>query len=63
MMPSDFIDWRTLGALTSRKIIDVEFQDLFLAILSMDSYNQGYDARIADGDENDPDGLGQVYVR
>ena len=32
--------------------------ELFLAILSMDSYNRGYDAGISDGDANDPDGLG-----
>ncbi|MBH1974060.1 MAG: hypothetical protein I8H94_03185 [Rhodobacteraceae bacterium] len=33
-------------------------KDLYLAILSMDSYNRGYGAGIADGGENDPDGLG-----
>ena len=34
-------------------------QDLFLAILSMDAYNRGNGAGIADGDANDPDGLGE----
>ncbi|WP_447971535.1 calcium-binding protein [Nitrospira sp. M1] len=33
-------------------------RDLFLAILSMDSYNRGYNAGINDGGANDPDGLG-----
>jgi hypothetical protein len=34
-------------------------KDLFLAILSMDSYNRGYGAGIADNGANDPDGLGE----
>lgn len=33
-------------------------KDLFLAILAMDSYNQGYGAEISDDGANDPDGLG-----
>jgi hypothetical protein len=33
-------------------------KDLFLAILSMDAYNRGYGAGIADGDDSDLDGLG-----
>jgi hypothetical protein len=33
-------------------------KDLFLAILAMDSYNRGYNAGIADGGQDDPDGLG-----
>ncbi len=35
-------------------------KDLFLAILSMDSYNRGYGAGLADGGDNDPDGLGET---
>ncbi|GJL61950.1 MAG: hypothetical protein NPIRA04_06040 [Nitrospirales bacterium] len=35
-------------------------RDLFLAILSMDSYNRGYKAGINDGGPNDPDGLGRL---
>lgn len=41
-------------------------KDLFLAILSMDSYNRGYNAGISDGegatdeDGNDADGLGEA---
>ena len=35
-------------------------KDLFLAILSMDSYNRGYEAGIADGGNGDPDGLGET---
>ena len=35
-------------------------KDLFLAILAMDSYNRGYGAGIADGDQNDTDGLGEA---
>lgn len=34
-------------------------KELFLAILSMDAYNRGYKAGIADGTV-DPDGLGEV---
>lgn len=34
-------------------------KELFLALLSMDAYNRGYGAGIADGDANDPDGLGE----
>ncbi len=33
--------------------------DLLLAILSMDAYNRGYGAALADGGEGDPDGLGE----
>lgn len=33
-------------------------KDLFLAILSMDSYNRGYGAGINDSANNDQDGLG-----
>lgn len=32
-------------------------KDLFLAILSMDSYNRGYGAGLAENGQNDPDGL------
>ena len=35
-------------------------KDLFLAILSMDSYNRGYGAGLSDGGVNDPDGLGET---
>jgi len=35
-------------------------KDLFLAILSMDSYNRGYDAGIMNDGSNDPDGLGDA---
>lgn len=35
-------------------------KELFLAILSMDAYNRGYGAGIADGGEDDVDGLGRV---
>ncbi|WP_417807609.1 hypothetical protein [Thioclava sp.] len=35
-------------------------KELFLAILSMDSYNRGYGAGISDGGKDDPDGLGEV---
>ena len=35
-------------------------KDLFLAILSMDSYNRGYGAGLSDGGLNDPDGLGET---
>jgi len=44
-------------------------KDLFLSILSMDSYNRGYNAGIADGEgeadenENDADGLGRLGAR
>jgi hypothetical protein len=34
--------------------------DLFLAILSMDAYNRGFAAGIKDGNNNDPDGLGDA---
>ena len=34
--------------------------NLFLAILSMDSYNRGYNAGVSDGGENDTDGLGET---
>ena len=33
-------------------------KDLFLSILSMDVYNRGYEAGIADSGVGDPDGLG-----
>lgn len=33
--------------------------DLMFAILSLDSYNRGYGAGIADGGPNDTDGLGE----
>ncbi|MEO1638742.1 MAG: hypothetical protein AAFU41_05785 [Pseudomonadota bacterium] len=33
-------------------------KELFLAILSMDAYNRGPEAGIADAGDNDPDGLG-----
>ena len=36
-------------------------KELFLAILSMDAYNRGYGAGIADGGANDPDGLGDSF--
>jgi hypothetical protein len=38
-------------------------EDLFMAILSMDSYNRGYNAAIEDGilgDDGKPDGLGEA---
>lgn len=35
-------------------------KDLYLAILSMDAYNRGYGAGIADGGQSDPDGLGET---
>ena len=35
-------------------------RELFLAILSMDSYNRGYAAGIKDSGDEDPDGLGQA---
>ncbi len=34
-------------------------KELFLAILSMDAYNRGYGAGIADGGAGDSDGLGE----
>lgn len=34
--------------------------ELYLAILSMDSYNRRYGARITDGGANDTDELGQA---
>lgn len=34
-------------------------RELFLAILSMDAYNRGYGAGIADGGKEDADGLGE----
>ena len=34
-------------------------KDLFLAILSMDAYNRGYGAGLADAGADDPDGLGE----
>jgi hypothetical protein len=33
---------------------------LLLAILSLDAYNRGYGAGLADGGSNDPDGLGET---
>lgn len=36
-------------------------KELFLAILSMDAYNRGYGAGIADGGEGDTDGLGDSH--
>ena len=33
-------------------------KDLYLAILSMDAYNRGYGAGVADGGKDDTDGLG-----
>jgi hypothetical protein len=35
-------------------------KELFLAILSMDAYNRGYGAGIADGGKDDIDGLGRI---
>jgi hypothetical protein len=35
-------------------------KELFLAILSLDSYNRGYNAGIADGGPEDLDGLGEA---
>ncbi len=35
-------------------------KELFLAILSMDAYNRGYGAGIADGGKEDIDGLGRI---
>ena len=35
-------------------------KDLFLAILSLDSYNRGYGAGLSDGGEGDVDGLGDT---
>lgn len=35
-------------------------KELYLAILSMDAYNRGYGAGIADGGKADTDGLGEA---
>lgn len=35
-------------------------QELFYAILSLDSYNRGYGAGLTDGGVGDPDGLGEA---
>ena len=35
-------------------------KDLFLAILSLDSYNRGYHSGISDEGQDDTDGLGEV---